>query len=144
MGSVSRPFDNRIPLLPDSVQSPVVEWQHNASHGRCERLAALVEGRATARLLPEPDPTGNAPVWLNRGSLRTPADHLQPDERCNNRRKRKRKKSKSVKNTSHRNYKKINCCGCACRNVSVRRWKVWKSCILYIQPRCQISCCLWI
>lgn len=79
MSSVSRPFDNRILLLPDSVQSPVVEWQHNVSHGRCERLAAPVEGRATARLLPEPDPTGNAPVWLNRGSLRTPADHLPPD-----------------------------------------------------------------
>lgn len=65
-------------LLPDRVQSQAVAWQHSVSRGHCERLAALAEGHAIGHLPPELDPTANALVWLNHGSLRTPVDHFAP------------------------------------------------------------------
>ncbi len=55
-------------------------WRRSVSRGHCERLAAPAGGRATGRLPPEPDPTANAPVWSNRGSPRTPTDHLSPEK----------------------------------------------------------------
>lgn len=69
------PLLEKTGLLPDRVRSPAVRWPHNVSRGRCERLAAPAEGRATDRLPPELGPTSVALIWWNRGSLRTPADH---------------------------------------------------------------------
>lgn len=91
-------------ILPDRSQSRASEWRRSESRGHCGRLAAPAGGRANAHLPPEPDPSADAQVWSNRGSLRTPADCLPPTRaRGEAREKGARHEGKVWASVSHRN-----------------------------------------
>lgn len=81
-------------ILPDRFRSPASELRRSESRGHCERLAAPVGGRANAHLPPEPDPSADAQVWSNRGSLRIPADCLPPTRAHGEARKERERREK--------------------------------------------------